>query len=986
MRFYLFLICFLSESFFCFAQETGFHLRNITFPPQFHNQIIKDVAQDTAGLLWFVTNNGLYRYDGNEMIHLNEKKIRIPDKNIATIMVDRQNNLWIGAKEGLICFNLNRWTTKKIQLPSGLPAMGHSVCILAQGNKGNIFAGSNGGQVYQVKGDSVETLLDVKKSAPKQFKHPFITLIANPYPGQLWIGTSTGRFIKLKEKDNYYDEPEYLFHDKFLGNPIDMATFGAGNQCLLAVAHHGIYRFDIKAGKLKKIQGKYSQIGKNGQVFMVSLNEHKVAMFTNAKEVGKNKLFIYDFKKKTFTEQQLNFPSFLNDNHFVWFKNLGKTLLLSLNGYILELCPSSKLFTSYLVDNKALSSIRSIYKSPEGILYVGSYRDGFLKLNEKTGEKEVIARKYVYSMLPWNKDSLLLGTEGDGMMWYEPDLNRLTRAFFEPLKKGDRKIGDFITTLTREKQDQILVGTYSGLFRINPDAGISQIVGESELKIYEVLEMDNCWLIATQYGIQKMPKAEKDSIISFFADTSVKNVVYSMVKVNDQIWAGTGAAGIFIIDKKGHITDTLDNKKGLAGNSVYSLTGSNGLVIAGTQRGMSVINIDDKRIKNYSVLDQLPAEEFNNAATFCKGDTVYLGTINGLTRFNTTQPNLQKDTKTQFLLHITQLSKGYKDGEIRKSYAIPYQKTSQLVIPSNVSYFSIGLGSTDNEAQSLDYYYRLDKKQKWNKIGQREQINFVKMAPGEYQLQCKGRLPDGSWTGILLKTPLIVKPAFYQSFWFKILIVLVILGLFWCIFKFREKQREKERQLRIKIAGDLHDEVGSALAGMSMQADMLLSGHQEHLKSYLKDIAHNGRAAVHTMRDIVWSIDPRNDDSISLMDRLERYADELLEPANIDFCFHQKHQGSLPISQRIRQNIMLIYKEAITNICQHAEASKVDVFFRFSGKEMQLIVTDNGKGMKNKNKGGHGLRNMQTRADDINARLFFPKVNKGVKLILELKV
>src|SRR5699024_4155833 len=124
-------------------------------------------------------------------------------------------------------------------------------------------------------------------------------------------------------------------------------------------------------------------------------------------------------------------------------------------------------------------------------------------------------------------------TEGDGMMWYEPDLNRLTRASFEPSKKGNREIGDFITTLTREKQDQILVGTYSGLFRINPDAGISQIVGDdqlSELKIYEVLEMDNCWLIATQYGIQKMPKAQKDSIISFFADTSVKNVVYSMVK------------------------------------------------------------------------------------------------------------------------------------------------------------------------------------------------------------------------------------------------------------------------------------------------------------------------------------------------------------------------------------------------------------------------------------------------------------------------
>src|SRR5699024_1459886 len=168
---------------------------NVSFPPQFKNQIIKDVAQDKAGLLWIVTNNGLYRYDGNEIFHLNEKEIQVPDKNIATIMVDRQNNLWIGAKEGLFCFYLNKWITKKIQLPSELPTMGHNICILTQDNEGNIFAGSKGGQVYHVQEDSVKTILDVKKSTPERFKRPFITLISTPYPGQLWIGSSTGAFI-----------------------------------------------------------------------------------------------------------------------------------------------------------------------------------------------------------------------------------------------------------------------------------------------------------------------------------------------------------------------------------------------------------------------------------------------------------------------------------------------------------------------------------------------------------------------------------------------------------------------------------------------------------------------------------------------------------------------------------------------------------------------------------------------------------------------
>jgi len=213
------------------------------------------------------------------------------------------------------------------------------------------------------------------------------------------------------------------------------------------------------------------------------------------------------------------------------------------------------------------------------------------------------------------------------------------------------------------------------------------------------------------------------------------------------------------------------------------------------------------------------------------------------------------------------------------------------------------------------------------------------------------------------------------------------------VIKYRERQAEKERGLRLKIAGDLHDEIGSTLAGMSMQAEMLLSGHEELQGKYLKSIADNGRAAVQTMGDIVWSIDPRNDDSLSLYQRMERYGHKVLGDSDIAIQLESKgFTEKQYIPQKIRQNVMLIYKEALTNIIKHAAATRVEVLFVAYYKGFKLHIRDNGKGHQpgrpsngRISLSGHGLRNMEMRARFIEAELSFPSVEKGFEVLLIFK-
>lgn len=92
-------------------------MHDIRLPDEFSQQIIKWFEMDRSGMLWLVTGNGLYRYDGGEAIHLGADSYpKLPHAAINTVFADAHNNLWIGAKDGLTRLNLKTWSTKEIKV------------------------------------------------------------------------------------------------------------------------------------------------------------------------------------------------------------------------------------------------------------------------------------------------------------------------------------------------------------------------------------------------------------------------------------------------------------------------------------------------------------------------------------------------------------------------------------------------------------------------------------------------------------------------------------------------------------------------------------------------------------------------------------------------------------------------------------------------------------------------------------------------------
>jgi signal transduction histidine kinase len=137
----------------------------------------------------------------------------------------------------------------------------------------------------------------------------------------------------------------------------------------------------------------------------------------------------------------------------------------------------------------------------------------------------------------------------------------------------------------------------------------------------------------------------------------------------------------------------------------------------------------------------------------------------------------------------------------------------------------------------------------------------------------------------------------------------------------------------------------------------------------------------------VWTVNPKNDDLSHMLLRFSEVAQEMLEPKGIAYHITiSPNAESLKLSMEHRREIYLIYKEWLNNIVKYAGCTQVDIQFLVKGKNVQLIISDNGKGFDaGCEYSGNGLKNMAARAKAVNGS-FVVRTEKGAGAVIELKV
>lgn len=200
-----------------------------------------------------------------------------------------------------------------------------------------------------------------------------------------------------------------------------------------------------------------------------------------------------------------------------------------------------------------------------------------------------------------------------------------------------------------------------------------------------------------------------------------------------------------------------------------------------------------------------------------------------------------------------------------------------------------------------------------------------------------------------------------------------------------------EEQLRARIARDLHDEMGSTLTSITILSEVamrLFESGKDHFE-YLEKIKAYSSGLMESMSDIVWAVNPANDTIGRILIRMKELAAELLEPLQVSYRFvHDLEMDNLRISLEQRKNIYLIYKEALNNLAKYSGASEVEVRLCCEDNVLLLAVEDNGCGFPaNQTFSGNGLKNMQARAEEMNAELsIFSEKGRGSALTLKIQL
>ena len=195
--------------------------------------------------------------------------------------------------------------------------------------------------------------------------------------------------------------------------------------------------------------------------------------------------------------------------------------------------------------------------------------------------------------------------------------------------------------------------------------------------------------------------------------------------------------------------------------------------------------------------------------------------------------------------------------------------------------------------------------------------------------------------------------------------------------------------MRLRIASDLHDDIGATLSSVAALQEMeLRSSHEGKSRERLERSLRLIRSVSASMSDIVWAVNPKNDSVKSLGERLNDFLDTIAKTESVAIHFHRdEHLDALPINAANRRNLLLICKEAVNNALKHSGGSKIEIVLLREAHQIVLKIVDDGCGFDaTQRSNGNGLEGMMRRANAMNAHYALSSDASGTAIEIQLAV
>ena len=181
--------------------------------------------------------------------------------------------------------------------------------------------------------------------------------------------------------------------------------------------------------------------------------------------------------------------------------------------------------------------------------------------------------------------------------------------------------------------------------------------------------------------------------------------------------------------------------------------------------------------------------------------------------------------------------------------------------------------------------------------------------------------------------------------------------------------KQNELEIRNKISRDLHDDVGATLSSVKAYSEMLKDNPNNPVIAEL--IQNNSTEMIERLEVIAWATNPEHDNFKSLKSKMQKFAMPVCHSQNIQCDFESTGiNEELLMPGETRQNIFLVFKEAINNMIKYSAATICKTEISIRNNQFILQIKDNGKGVDgNTESDGNGWKNMKKRSEELNGTI-----------------
>jgi signal transduction histidine kinase/ligand-binding sensor domain-containing protein len=930
------------------------------------------VLQTRDGFLWAGTVAGLVRFDGVKFTELKLTTTRIDGPPWVTALCeDSDGHLWIGSQQhGL--FELEHGRLRHFEREQGL--CDAAITSLAAAEQGQVWIGSKSGLNLWTGKDFKS--FTVRDGLPADF----ISGVSVARSGAVWITTRVGMCRYLNgsigpytfETESQGRSPEYLgaYEDR-RGN---LWAFG------------DTYLVNLTEGK----RFNYFRSSEPASVRIWSLCEGRDGRLW----IGTSGRGLYCFEENRFQPVTLAEDRWPYDVRALCEDQNGNLWLGTTGGGLVQLRHQ----TSHLLraeQGLPATVPTALAVDAGGRVYVGFQRGGLFVGEsgrfDRVGGGDA-AETWVSSVCVARDGTVWMGTMGNG-------LYGLHDGHGIHLTIADGLADDSVLALCSDAEGALWFGTRAGGVQClggKNSSGIETVRGGPQACVTAMLPAlgGGLWL-GTETGQLWRQTGRKFSLIQRSNGSTTCPVLALHEPEPGRLWMGTAGGGLSYMRNGSGRNWNLTN--GLPDSTVAGIVGDAGSNLwLATRSGIYRVKYGDLAQAVTDARKPLICELMAGARTVAEPGGVPEGTRAAGTKdglwFATVEGVLNVETRQReseargFPICLESAAFNAQapvcllEGSLW-SVSAPDRPTPKA--PVDLRSLEIRFTALNFEApEEIRFRHKLEGLDSdWIEDGSSRLARYGHLSYGHYRFRVAARRADGDWQQTAESFAFTVPAPLYYQTWAICAYALTALALVGGAVRLvshrrlrsalarLEQQQMLERE-RLRIARDMHDEMGSKLTKISFLSERVSVEAKSagQLGQKMEAIAQASRDLLKTMEEIVWVVNPHNDTLENLAAYLSHYAVEYFQNTSIECELRLPEDlPHSPLSSEARHNLFLAFEEALNNVLKHSAASSVRVEMAVRGENFELTMSDNGKGFKpaalsaTGQRVGNGLRNMHQR-------------------------